>query len=227
MTDVGTIDWLALFPGLSGLDPDSAQALRASARIVRHKAGTVLFHPGELCRNFLLLVQGRVSIRKSAPSGREMVLYRVLPGESCILTTSFLMAGEAYAVEGVAESDLCAVVIPDETFHRLLAASPVFRRFVFGACGQRLADLLCLVQDLAFERIDIRLAERLLARAENGLAVCTHQDLAEELGSAREVVSRQLKAFERRGWIRLARGRIHILAPQSLHTMIEAGPNGV
>ncbi len=138
-------------------------------------------------------------------------------GESCILTTSCLMAGEAYSAEGIAETELRAAIVPDALFHDLLGRSPAFRRFVFAACGKRLADLLCLVQQVAFERIDARLAQHLLDRpARNGVVTVTHQTLAAELGTAREVVSRQLKNFERRGWVRLQRGSIALLRPDGL-----------
>jgi CRP/FNR family transcriptional regulator len=127
------------------------------------------------------------------------------------------MAGEAYSAEGVAETDVRAAIVGDALFHDLLGRSAVFRRFVFAACGRRLADLLCRLQEVAFERIDRRLAQILLAMpARQGAIAATHQTLATELGTAREVVSRQLKDFERRGWLRLGRGSIVLLRPEAI-----------
>jgi CRP/FNR family transcriptional regulator len=214
-----TVDsrWLSLFPQFSALDAATARVLAEGVRMVALPAGTVLFHEGQLCDNFLLLLEGRIRVQKVARSGREIVLYRVESGESCILTTSCLMASETYSAEGVAETDVRAAIVSDGLFHDLLGRSAVFRRFVFGACGQRLADLLCLLQEVAFERIDARLAQVLLAMpAEKGMVKATHQSLAVELGTAREVVSRQLKDFERKGWLRLGRGSIDLLQPDAL-----------
>ncbi|MDR3436876.1 Crp/Fnr family transcriptional regulator [Telmatospirillum sp.] len=205
------------FPPLAGLDGEAARMLSAGARLVTMPAGTVLFREGQLCDSFLLLLRGRVRIQKVGQNGREIVLYRVMSGESCILTTSCLMAAEAYSAEGVAEADIRAAMVPDALFQALLGRSMEFRRFVFGACGRRLADLLCLVQQVAFGRIDARLAELLLERpALHGVVTATHQTLAVELGTAREVVSRQLKEFERRGWVRLERGSIVLLQVDAL-----------
>ncbi|PKU25031.1 Crp/Fnr family transcriptional regulator [Telmatospirillum siberiense] len=210
-------DWLPLFPQFQALDAETARSLRDGARLVTLPAGTVLFREGELCDNFLLLLHGKVRVQKVAASGREMVLYRVESGESCILTTSCLMASEAYSAEGVAETEVRAAVVGDALFHDLLGRSAVFRRFVFGACGQRLADLLCLLQEVAFGRIDVRLAQILLDQpVREGAIRTTHQTLSVELGTAREVVSRQLKDFERRGWVKLGRGSIVLLQPDAL-----------
>jgi CRP/FNR family transcriptional regulator len=215
--NISDSNWLASFPQLSTLDANTARVLREGVRLIALPAGTVLFREGQLCDNFMLLLQGLIRVQKVSASGREIVLYRVASGESCILTTSCLMANEAYSAEGIAETDVRAAAIGDRLFHDLLGRSEVFRRFVFGACGQRLADLLCLLQEVAFERIDVRLAQILLALpAPLGTISATHQTLAVELGTAREVVSRQLKDFERRGWLRLGRGSIALVQPEAL-----------
>ena len=215
-------DWLAGVPGLAGLDPRAAQALSAAARPSALQAGTVVFRPGVPCERFLIVLDGVVRVRMLAESGREIVLYRVTGGETCIMTTACLMAGSEYAAEGVAETSVRAVAVPGATFHRLLTDSDAFRRFVFGAYGARLADLMMVVQEVAFRRIDVRLARYLSeARGPGGAIDATHEAIAAELGTAREVVSRQLKDFERRGWLRRSRGRIVVADPDPLRALAE------
>ncbi|HVI51751.1 MAG TPA: Crp/Fnr family transcriptional regulator [Candidatus Sulfotelmatobacter sp.] len=204
-------DWLAQFPDLLKLDPASLKTLRDEAKVASFPAGTPLFRGGDLSRNYLLVLDGQVRVQKVAESGREIVLYRVEPGQSCVLTTACLLSDIPYGAEGVAESELKAVVLPSGTFHRLTASSEGFRRFVFAAYSTRLSELLCLIEEVAFGRIDKRLAGFLSERAgSQGEVKATHQELAVELGTAREVISRQLKDFERRGWVELSRGSLLI-----------------
>lgn len=214
------MDWLEQFPGLKCLDPTSLKLLRDEAKVASIPAGTVLFHGGDLGRNYLLVLDGQVRVQKVAESGREIVLYRVEPGQSCVLTTACLLSDIPYGAEGVAESDIRAVVLPSGIFHRLLASSDIFRKFVFAAYSTRLSELLCLIEEVAFGRIDRRLASFLLDRgtASGGLKA-THQDIAVELGTAREVVSRQLKDFERRGWVELSRGSLLVKNAAALENL--------
>jgi len=212
--------WLTAFPPLARLDAESLKRLAEGARCVDVPAATTLFRSGELCENFMLVIDGSVRVQKSAASGREIVLYRVEPGQSCILTTTCLINAERYTAEGVAETDVFGVIVPRALFHDLLGRSEAFRAFVFSAYATRLADLLTLIEEVAFGRIDMRLAAFLLEHAEtDGCLKTTHQDLATELGTAREVVSRQLKEFERRGWLTLSRGRIELRQPQALRDL--------
>jgi CRP/FNR family transcriptional regulator len=139
------------------------------------------------------------------------VLYRVNAGEACILTTSCLLSHQRYPAEGVTENNLRAISIPVKMFDEGIAGSAGFRSFVFSSYGRRIADLILLVEDVAFGRMDIRLGQYLLDSANDaGDIEATHQVMAAELGTAREVVSRQLKEFERRGWVKLGRGVIKI-----------------
>jgi len=212
--------WLSAFPQLGGLDAVSLTRLAEGARCVDVPAAATLFRSGELCENFMLVVDGSVRVQKSAASGREIVLYRVEAGQSCILTTTCLINAERYSAEGIAETAVSGVILPRALFHDLLGRSEVFRKFVFSAYATRLADLLTLIEEVAFGRIDMRLAAFLLEHAEaDGGLKTTHQDLATELGTAREVVSRQLKEFERRGWLTLSRGRIELSQLQDLRDL--------
>lgn len=205
-------DWTRTVPALDGLDEATRARLRALCRPAALPAGTRVFDEGAACQAYLILLSGEVRVQKVAESGREIVLYRVGAGETCIVTTACLMSGVDYDAEGIAESDVTAQVLPAAGFRELLGSSEAFRDFVFRAYGSRISSLLMLIDEVAFGRMDRRLAACLVARARGGAELAaTHQDLAVELGSAREVVSRLLKEFERKGWVELARGRIRLL----------------
>jgi CRP/FNR family transcriptional regulator len=206
---VAADDWTRAIPSLSGLDKVARERLRVLSRRAALPAGTRVFGEGSPCQAYLILLSGEVRVQKVAESGREIVLYRVLAGETCIVTTACLMSGVDYDAEGIAESDITAQILPESGFRELLGRSEAFRDFVFRAYGSRISSLLMLIDEVAFGRMDRRLAACLLARAKgSGVVTATHQELAVELGSAREVVSRLLKEFERRGWVVLSRGSV-------------------
>lgn len=207
-------DWLRRFPALASLSPEAAATLSASARVVAVPHDTRLFSPGDQPTQYLLALSGSIRVQKASDTGREIVLYRVSPGESCVLTTACLIGREAYEAEAIAESDVEAVIVPGAVFDDLVARDDAFRRFVFSSFSSRITDLLRLIDEVAFARIDTRLAHKLdeLADAQGAIAM-TQQQMAAELGTAREVVSRQLQEFQRQGWIALARGSILLTGP--------------
>jgi CRP/FNR family transcriptional regulator len=224
MNDIAARDWLAHFPELARIEDPEFRRLAASAQVIAVPAGVTVFRPGDACQSYLLVLTGSVRVQKVSETGREIVLYRVGPGESCILTTSCLIAGERYPADGVTETDVTAVSLPVAAFQRAVATSEAFRRFVFASFGERMANLMVLVEAVAFGRMDARLAERLLALAGPGGRIsATHQQLAAELGSAREVVSRLLKEFERHGWLALERGQITVLDRAGLGRLAGGG----
>ncbi len=209
--------WIDRFPGLSRLPEEIRATLVSGSRVVRVPKNTVIFGPGKTPENLLLLLDGTVRVHQTSESGREIVLYRVEAGQSCVLTTACLLAHEDYTAEGVAETDVAAVAIPRTVFDDLVARSPLFRTFVFNAYSRRITDLFRVIDEVAFGRIDMRLAQRLTALAHGQPEIkVTHQQLATELGTAREVVSRQLQEFQRRDWISQSRGTIGLLDPGAL-----------
>ena len=161
----GPADWIARFPGLSRLPDDIRKTLSTQSRVMHAPAGTVIFGPGKSPDNLLLLLDGGVRVQQTSDSGREIVLYRVEAGQSCVLTTACLMAHEPYTAEGIAETDIEAVAIPRRVFDDLVSRSPVFRDFVFNAFSRRITDLFRVIDEVAFGRIDVRLAARLLSLA--------------------------------------------------------------
>ncbi len=194
------------------------EQMRRQAQVVEFPADYEVFRRGDTCRNYLVVIDGSVRVQALSPGGREVTLYRVVDGQSCVITTSCLISREDYPAEGVTESETTVLVLSQGVFKELLNKSEAFRRFVFTSQGQRLGDLIHRVEDVAFGRVDARLARLLAGRSESGggKVSATHQQLAVELGTAREVVSRHLKLFERKGWIIVRRGAVEILDPTAL-----------
>lgn len=213
-------DWIEKFPGLSKLEPAIRDVLTRKSAVVTVREGSVIFGPGKSPENLLLLLEGRVRVQQVSEAGREIVLYRVEAGQSCVLTTACLLAHEGYSAEGIAETDVRAVAIPRTVFDDLIAQSVTFRTFIFTAYSKRITDLFQIIEDIAFQRVDIRLAQKLLdLERGTGQIKATHQQLAAELGTAREVISRQLGEFQRRGWIRQSRGSVELVEPDGLERL--------
>ena len=214
--------WRAHFPGLGGISDDVSRLLDRKARTVKLDKGSVIFGPGNPAENLLLLVKGTVRVQQLSEAGREIVLYRVHAGESCVLTTACLLAFEDYSAEGIAETDVEAILIPRDDFDELMSISKEFRAFVFEAYSKRITDLFLVIEEIAFKRMDIRVAQKLLelSGGDNTLHL-THQQLAVELGTAREVISRQLKEFERRNWLTLSRGVIELRDPVAIKRLAD------
>lgn len=212
--------WIDRFEGLARLPPGIRADLEGGSAIVQVPAGTTIFEPGSRPENLLLLLHGTVRVQQKSESGREVILYRVNAGESCVMTTACMLAYEEYSADGIAETDVTAVAIPRATFDDLTARSPVFREFIFRAYSRRITDLFMLIDDIVFQRMDVRLAARLLQLAQDGDTVnATHASLAAELGTAREVVSRTLAEFQRRGWIQQGRGTVLLTGRDGLNRL--------
>jgi CRP/FNR family transcriptional regulator len=210
------------FPALAGLAPALQARLAAEAQVLRVPAGAILFDAKQPCRGFPLVLEGAVRVSMNAPSGREILLYRVEPGRGCILSGGCLLGHSDYAARGVAEDDVTLANLPPALFNALLLAHEPFRRFVFGMYGERLAEVMQLVEEVAFRRLDERLAQLLVHRGP--VIEATQQKLADELGSVREIVSRLLRSFEERGWVALERERITVKDPKALAALARAWP---
>ncbi len=181
----------------------------ADAKIAILPAGSKIFSPGDVCENFYFLLFGRVRVDLVGRHGRAMTLYRFGAGESCILTTAGLLSGEAYSAEAFAETDITACILPLGQFKRRLEQDAEFRALVFAEFAHRLGHIMQKIDDLTNVSVDCRLAERLLHQAdEGGVITTTHDRLAADLGTAREVVSRKLALWEDRGWLVRGRGRL-------------------
>jgi CRP/FNR family transcriptional regulator len=210
-------------PELVDADEAILERLLENAQIVKLDHDRFVFHAGDLCQAFLILLDGEVRVQLTSESGREVTLYRIGPGGSCILTTSCLLSNENYPAEAIAESDIEALAIPVSSFQSALEESQWFRRFVFDGFSTRLTSVIQKIEQIAFTAIDVRLAGVLLELDRKGVEKITHQDIAVELGTAREVVSRHLKRFESEGWVRLGRGQVSLVDRPRIRAM--AGPS--
>jgi CRP/FNR family transcriptional regulator len=218
-------DWVERFPGLSRLASPLKQLLTSRSTIVEVPKNTTMFGPGNSPENMLFLLDGTVRVQQVSDTGHEIVLYRIQAGQSCVLTTACLLAYEDYSADGIAETAVRAAAVPREVFDDLVAQSKPFRDFVFAAFSKRITDLFLMIDEVAFQRLDVRLAEKLIALSEGQASVATtHQKLSVELGTAREVISRQLQEFQRRGWIEQARGRVSLLDRVQLGLLAKHSP---
>jgi CRP/FNR family transcriptional regulator len=207
-----------LYPALAGLDDAMLGSVLEHAPVVSVPAGTSLFGEGSPCRQFPLVLEGSIRVAK-ASEGRELQLYRVTPGESCVLTGGCLVGGRDYPATGVVERDVRLVVLPKPVFDQLLGSHAPFRQYVFSLFAERLTDLMALVEAVAFHKLDRRLAAALLGRGR--VVALTHQQLADELGSVREIVTRVLRGFADQGWVQSTRGAIEVLDAAALRRVAE------
>lgn len=205
---------LQKFPFFAGLPAARLDALLAQAQLVRAPRGGTLFDADQPCRGFPLVLEGSVRVAKRAPNGREILLYRVEPGQGCILSGGCLLGQSDYSASGTAEQDVTLLSLSPALFNELLVQFEPFRRFVFGMYGERLGEVMELVEEVAFRRLDVRLAQLLIHRGP--VVQATQQALADELGSVREIVSRLLRGFEEHGWVELGRERITVRDPRAL-----------
>lgn len=207
---------LERYPMLATVPADGLATALADATWLQVPAQTRLFEEGAACRGFPLVLSGAVQVARGSPGGRQLELYRVLPGELCVVSTAGLTGPGRLSAHGVALQATELVLLGPAGFERACAHEG-FRRFVFGSFAERLADLMALAEAVAFQRLDQRLAQSLLGR---GTPIrITHQALANELGTVREIVSRLLGRFERDGWVAIGRERIDVLDAPALRAL--------
>lgn len=210
----------ALYPVLGELPRDVIKSVSdAHTHFVAAPAGATLFDEGSACQGFPMVLSGAVRVARGSPGGRMLELYRVTPGELCVVSTACLFGQTPLSAQGQAVEDTELVLLQPQGLDAW-CQHPAFRRFVFGVFGDRLADLMALAEAVAFQRLDQRLAQALLGHG-NSLQT-THQALADSLGTVREIVSRLLSRFERAGWVRLSRERIDVLDGAALR-LVAAG----
>ncbi len=210
-------DWLKTFPELAAItEPAWRSALRMT-QIVKFPPHTSLYKDGEACQHLILIISGNVKVEKISETGQEITLYHLRPGQICELTTSCLMSGKCYHADAITETPVSAALIPKVAFQQALAESPEFQRYIYAAVEKGMADLVSLLESSITEPMGMRLAHYLVEQAELENPVSTtHYEIATELGTAREVISRLLKEFENRDCIRRQRGKIEIIDLEQL-----------
>jgi CRP/FNR family transcriptional regulator, anaerobic regulatory protein len=201
--------------------------LESAAMPVTVPPGAFFFREGDRCEQLALVGRGSLRVFKIGATGREITLYHVQSGETCLINMLSLFTGTPTHATALVEAPLEALVFPRPLFLEWLRTSDVLRRFAFESMAQRLVDVMTLVEEIAFGKMDLRLAVLLRRRFENsGLPLralaTTHDEIASELGTAREVVSRLLKEFERLGAIETSRGRILLLSEERLRRLGQA-----
>jgi CRP/FNR family transcriptional regulator len=204
-------NWRQFLPELETSADDMVCQLFDASSVLTLAENTTVFHQGDACKNYLIILDGKVKVFTRAENGREILLYRLFKGDSCVLTTSCLLGNKNYPAEGKTETPVTALAVPVIKFNNAMQQSTTFRGIVFSAFSQHLSDLITLVEEVAFGKIDSRLAKHLLHQCDDDHTLAsTHQNIATELGSAREVISRQLKELETKGYLKISRGNIKI-----------------
>lgn len=208
---------LALYPVLLDVPPRLLRALHYEAHSSKASAGQLLFDLESPCVTFIMVLSGAIRVVKPSSTGREILLYRVRPGEVCLMTLSCLLVSTNYSARGVIEADVTGVSIPRHLFIEMMDGSQAFRLTILRLFSERVLQLTGLVEEVTFGRLEQRLATLLLGK---GVSIqITHQMLADELGSTREVVSRILEGFEEQGLVALERGGIQLLDVAALHSI--------
>lgn len=221
-------EWTKAFPFHEGLSQRGKAILRSAARPTVFTAGTVLLEEGQPCERALLVTRGAIRVYKTSPSGRDITLYLVQPGEMCVLGISCLLRDTRYPARASVKMDTEALGIPASAFRLLFREEEPVQQFVLGMFSSRLSSVMRLVEEVAFRRMDERLAVFLLKEAERApgtypTVVMSHEQIASHLGTAREVISRLLSQFEDDGLVTLDRRRVRITDPVKLSVLTPPG----
>ena len=221
MQNAHSLTWLEQFPPLLHLEQSARDMLAQNSRIVEAPIGTIGYREGGPCGAYVMRLAGQSRVYKMSQSGREILLYRVHAGETCVITTTCLLGNSDYPASTIVEQPIRDVIIPSAAFNQLMIDSKVFRTFVMTNYGALISDLIVLLDEVAFHSLDARLAKTLLDAGSDHVQR-THQQIADELGTAREVVSRQLKRFEQKGWVKLGRGQVQIVSRAALEKLAQS-----
>jgi len=220
------IDWRQHYPQLASIaDPVWTEAVKHLVPVTV-PGGTQAYVTGDECRNFLLLLDGNIRVYASGRGGREIVLYRIQPGEFCILTLAAFLQGSSFPANAVTENQVQAMVLDRTVFIQAMQKSHALSDMMMMELCNRFTEVINKVQELAFEPLDIRMANLLCRRfrEENGATIeITHNQLAQELGTTREVASRMLKDLERGNYIKLSRGSVCLHDYEAIGRMYKLG----
>lgn len=191
------------------VETDGLKALASTANVTRCPVGARLFASGDPCENFVVIIEGTAKVQLSTRTGREMILFRLQPGQSCALTTSCILTESPYYAEGIAETEIKLLTLPAGQFLDGLENQPKLFLNLLGNYAQRIGELTGVIDRLMSRDLNAELKDLLLERADTERTVhLSHQMIADELASSREVISRKLKALEKSGRVSLSRGRV-------------------
>ncbi len=211
-----------VLPFLKRTDSQIARDFQQAAYYTRIPAGKDIFIEGDAVQGIALLLSGNVRVYKIGENGREITLYRFGLGESCILTANAILSQQTFPAVALVESEVEAIMIPADIFREWMRKYEEWRTFLFDLLSQRLASTMAIVDEVVFHRMDARVAALLLRRSDQGSIIqITHQEVAAELGTSREVISRILEGFESAGLIASARGQVEIVDAEGLEDRSE------
>lgn len=215
--------WLNKFPALALINDPAWYNVMQRAIHANLPAGHSIFHEGDACDSYIFLIQGSTRVFKTFKNGREVILYHLHGGNTCTLTTSILLANENYPGDAETETECQVALIPASDFHLAFDQSRGFRKFVCESLGDRIRDIIMLIESIASRHVDVRLARWLLMFGGSNKPVkISHLELSLELGTAREVISRHLREFQNKGWISQERRQINIVDHKGLETLVSS-----
>lgn len=213
------------FPFLSKLDTQIKTDLLSQGQQLNLSSGQFICLEGDFCHHLPLIISGSVRVYKIGESCREITLYHLEPGDSCIMTASCIMSKKAFPAFAIAETEVEAIVIPANSLRKWVMHSPVWQDYIFELLSQRLANVIEIVEEVTFRRMDYRIASYLLKIGNSCTETIqvTHEEIAQELGTSREVVSRILKTCEKKGVLSLSRGMIRLKNRDELEKIAKLG----
>ncbi len=199
------------FPLLNQLSEADQKFFFDSAQCVKVPKNLLLLKNGDACQDMIFILHGSIRVYKLSEDGGEITLYRLTKGDTCILNVSCIMNAQHYNAMAETEEETIFLKINGKVFKEILHSNSLWQEFIFKKLSDRLSEVMMIVEQVAFQRMDKRLALFILEHDDNGPIQITHETIALELGTAREVISRLLKNFEKQGMIKLSRGSIQIL----------------
>ena len=207
------------YPALADIEDLAWKQAIKRAKKIHVVAGSIMLHDQIQAKEFKMLITGRVRVYHAAPDGREITLYRIKAGGLCVISLNDLFNEQSHSIIAEAETDVYLLCINEMDFHMSMRESDIFRNYVLSNLNLRIIELMGMIQDTAFNTLGLRLAcllGSLFEREQATKLKSTHQLLARELGTTREVISRILKEFERKGCIKLSRGYIQLVSQKAL-----------
>ena len=206
------------FSFLEKLNDEAQESLLNQGKLIRLQAEQFICLEGDICENLPLVISGSLRIYKIGETGREITLYHLDEGDSCIMTASCIMSKKVFPAFAVTETEVEVFAIPANSLRKWVQCNPIWQEYIFGLLSQRLANVIELIEEVAFRRMDCRIASYLINKSNRNIQTLeiTHEAIAQELGSSREVVSRILKTFEKQKFLSLSRGKIEVINWEAL-----------
>ena len=199
------------FPNFQPCPDQLVEEIMASLRPHHFQKDTMVFHENDTCSVLAFLLSGKIRVFMLGDDGREITLYDVREGETCILNVACILSSNPYPARAMVVQEGDAYIITAADFRRLVDRYAEMRTFVYAGLGGRLISMMKLVEAVALRRLDERLWDYIVAKEQDGALNTTHQRIANDLGTSREIISRLLEELERKGSVSLSRSKIEII----------------